>query len=190
MGMDVYGLNPQLVGEKPVAPDWNTATEEQKDAYFKAQDDFEEANPGYYFRANVWAWRPIHVLCDLAINVAGAPLSTEGWGNNSGNGLDTQLKCDILADALDLFLILNNANAKDDDDSVYICFGMWVYGNGQFVNEDKSKKLNEEHPVGTIMYNGVVDEDGQLVFPSHGVSLGHVRTFIKFLRHCGGFEIC
>ncbi len=81
-------------------------------------------------------------------------------------------------------------NAKDDDDSVYICFGMWVYGNGQFVNEDKSKKLSEEHPVGTIMYNGVVDEDGQLVFPSHGVSLGHVREFIKFLRHCGGFEIC
>ncbi len=40
------------------------------------------------------------------------------------------------------------------------------------------------------MYNGVVDEDGQLVFPSHGVSLGHVREFIKFLRHCGGFEIC
>jgi len=150
MGMDVYGLNPQLVGEKPVAPDWKTATEEQKDVYFKAQDAFEEANPGYYFRANVWAWRPIHVLCDLAINVAGAPLSTEGWGDNSGNGLDTQLKCDILADALDLFLILNNANAKDD----------------------------------------VVDEDGQLVFPSHGVSLGHVRTFIKFLRHCGGFEIC
>ena len=45
MGMDVYGLNPQLVGEKPVAPDWKTATEEQKDVYFKAQDAFEEANP-------------------------------------------------------------------------------------------------------------------------------------------------
>jgi len=190
MGMDVYGLSPQLVSEKPIAPDWGTATQDEKDVYFKAQDAFEESNPGYYFRANVWAWRPIHVLCDLAIKVMDAPLSTEGWGDNSGNGLKTQLQCDILADALDLFLILNKANAKSDDDSVYICFGMWVYGNGQFVNTDKCEKLNEEHPVGTIIYNGVVDEEGNLVFPAYGVTLGHVRRFVNFLRHCGGFEIC
>lgn len=190
MGMDVYGLNPQLVGEKPVAPDWNTATQEEKDVYFKAQDAFEETNPGYYFRANVWAWRPIHVLCDLAIKVAGAPLSTEGWGDNSGNGLDTQLKCDILADALDLFLILNNTNAKEDDDSVYICLGMWVYGNGTFVSSELSEKLDKDYPPGTIMYNGVVGEDGELLFPAHGVRIGYVKEFINFLRHCGGFEIC
>lgn len=190
MGMDVYGLNPQLVGEKPKAPDWGTATQEEKDVYFKAQDAFEESNPGYYFRANIWSWRPIHILCDLAIEIVNAPLSTEGWGDNSGNGLKTQLECDILADALDLFLTLNQANAKSNDDSVYICFGMWVYGNGQFVDEEKRKKLDKDHPIGTIMYNGVVNEDGDLIFSAHGVRLGHVREFIKFLRYCGGFEIC
>lgn len=187
MGMDVYGLHPQLVGEKPVAPDWNTATEEEKNVYFKASDAWEEENPGYYFRANVWAWRPIHILCDLAIKVADLPLSTKGWSNNSGHGLKTQLDCDLLAASLELFLSLNTKNMKDEDDRIYVCMGMWVTNDGSFASIDQDK-LNKEHPIGTILYNGVVSEDG-LVFPAHSVSLGYVKEFINFLRNCGGFEI-
>jgi len=190
MGMDVYGLNPQLVGERPIAPNWGTATQEEKDVYFKAEDAFEESNPGYYFRANIWAWRPIHVICDLAIRVADIPLSTKGWGDNSGNGLKTQEHCEMLADAIEVFLTLNQANAKDDDDRMYICIGMWVHSSGSFINSEDSTKLNEDHPEGTILYGGVVAEDGELVFPAHGVSLGHVRRFVRFLRSCGGFQIC
>lgn len=187
--MDVYGLHPKIVGEKPHAPVWAEATDEEKDVYFKAQDEWEEENPGYYFRANVWAWRPIHVICDMAINIMELPFSTDGWGNNSGNGLETQEECDMLADAIETFLTLNEANAKEDDDTMYIALGMWIYNDGQFVSEAEREKLNNDYPEGSIMYNGVVNEDGQLAFPAHGVSINHVRSFVNFLRHCGGFEI-
>jgi len=192
MGMDVYGLNPQLMGEKPIAPNWDTATKEEKDEYFKENDSFEENNPGYYFRANIWAWRPIHMICDVAIKVANLPLSTKGWGDNGGHGLKTQKECNLLAEAIDLFLILNQANAKDDDDRLYLCTGMWVHEDGTFISGKEDRKLNSDlaHLEGTVLYGGVVATNGELVFPAHAVSLGHVRRFIKFLRGCGGFEIC
>ena len=58
MGMDVYGLNPQLKSEKPEI-DFSNATEEQRTEYFEAMDTFEQQNPGFYFRNNVWWWRPL-----------------------------------------------------------------------------------------------------------------------------------
>jgi len=61
MGFDLHGENP-TVKEGTVKPkeiNWDTATQEEKEIYWEAQDDFREANPGDYFRANVWGWRPI-----------------------------------------------------------------------------------------------------------------------------------
>jgi len=49
MGMDVYGINPELKSEKPEI-DWDTATDEQKDKYFEASAKWEAENPGVYFR--------------------------------------------------------------------------------------------------------------------------------------------
>ena len=101
MGVDIYGISPKLKSERPELV-FESASDEQKDAYFKAVDLWEIENPGYYFRANWWAWRPIHMIADLAIKVADLPLSTEGWGENGGDGLKTQLDCDLLADAMDI----------------------------------------------------------------------------------------
>ena len=61
MGFDIYGLAPKTKGKKPEI-DWSKATDKDKDAYFKAMDKFEEENPGYYFRNNVWWWRPLGEL--------------------------------------------------------------------------------------------------------------------------------
>jgi len=48
MGFDIYGLDPNLTSQRPTI-DWDTATEKDKEVYFKALDEFEDANPGYYF---------------------------------------------------------------------------------------------------------------------------------------------
>ena len=53
MGFDIYGLDPNLKSQRPTI-DWDKATDNDKDAYFKALNKFEEENPGYYFRNNVW----------------------------------------------------------------------------------------------------------------------------------------
>jgi hypothetical protein len=59
MGMDIYGLKPKVKGKRPEI-DWNKpTTEEQRNKYFKKLEKFEAENVGYYFRNNVWFWRPL-----------------------------------------------------------------------------------------------------------------------------------
>ena len=91
MGYDVYGMNPQInVPKSPevkdwIDIDWNKMTEDERESYFKAQDDYERENPGVYFRANVWYWRPIW---DFVINVCDDFLSEkdiEAGFSNSGD---------------------------------------------------------------------------------------------------------
>jgi len=72
MGFDLHGENP-TVKEGTVKPkeiNWDTATQEEKEKYWEAQDDFREANPGDYFRANVWGWRPIwNFVCEVCPDI-------------------------------------------------------------------------------------------------------------------------
>jgi ribosome recycling factor len=59
MGMDIYGLKPKVKGKRPEI-DWNKpTTEEERKKYFKKLEKFEAENVGYYFRNNVWFWRPL-----------------------------------------------------------------------------------------------------------------------------------
>jgi len=189
MGVDIAGINPQIVGEYPKEPDWKTATDYEKEMYYNSLDLFHSNNPGVYFRSNWWGWRPIHAIADMAINVAELGYSTSLWGENSGGGLQTQEECDALADAIEAFMILNNRNMHDEDDRFYLCLGSWTDSRGQFLDAKKIGKLNEDYPVGTILYRGVVDSEGDLVFPSHSAPLYHITNFVTFLRKCGGFEI-
>ena len=72
MGFDLHGENP-TVKEGTVRPkeiDWDTTTQEEKEIYWKAQDKFRKANPGEYFRANVWFWRPIwNFVCEVCPDI-------------------------------------------------------------------------------------------------------------------------
>lgn len=190
MGMDVYGIAPQIVGDQPQRPEnWDSITEYERDMYYNDVSIWETNNPGTYFRASCWSWRPIHAVCDMAIHIAELPFNTDGWGENSGFGLKTQLDCDILADAIDLFLALNNAEMHDLDDTMYLCLGSWATSSGQFMPKDLEDELNEAYPRGTILYRGVVTKDGTLAYPAHSCPLYHINNFTTFLRKCGGFEI-
>lgn len=190
MGMDVYGIAPQTVGEQPKRPEnWDSLTEYEQQMYYDSVDLWETNNPGVYFRANCWSWRPIHAICDLAINIANLPFDTEGWGHNSGAGLKTQEECNNLANAIGVYLELNNGNMHDMDDIIYLNLGSWNTTNGHFISQEAEDELNETHPIGTILYNGVVTKNGTIAFASHSCSLNHINNFISFLRKCGGFEI-
>jgi len=188
MGVDIYGRNPQISSERPEI-NYATASEADKKAYWEILDEWEEDNPGYYFRANWWSWRPIHMIADMAIKVADLPLNTDGWGENGGDGLETQEDCNLLADAMELFITLNTKEMKEDDDRIYICLDSWVTQEGKFIDQEEEDKLNKAYPRGTIMYNSVVDENGRLVQSAHSSSLSHIKEFITFLRNCGGFQI-
>ena len=65
MGFDVYGLSPKINTDVPSIitdfqkKEWSNTTKEEQKEYFAMQDVWHEENPGEYFRANVWYWRPI-----------------------------------------------------------------------------------------------------------------------------------
>ena len=66
MGFDVSGVNPQI--NKPEtdykyyredSDIWMTKDENKRKKYFDEMDEYHKANPGVYFRNNVWWGRPL-----------------------------------------------------------------------------------------------------------------------------------
>lgn len=189
MGMDISGINPVIHTPKPQRP--KKEFHEDKEAwelYFEEQDKWRESNPGDYFRSNLWGWRPIVMLCQVANEKYDLDLNFEYWGSNDGAGLKNQRECDKLADGLEGVLI--GFFDMNEVDEVQICLGSWVNSmTNQFVSSEISKELNEEYPEYTILTTSVVLDDGTTVKSSHSVDKSHVERFIRFLRECGGFEI-
>ena len=73
MGFDLSGVNPKMnmkMEEFPVYNKYNgmdwadrmkkfDKDKELSDKYWEELDKYQEANPGVYFRNNVWWWRPL-----------------------------------------------------------------------------------------------------------------------------------
>lgn len=141
---------------------------------------------GEYFRANVWAWRPIHYLCDYLSMKHNLNFDTKGWEHNDGCGLKTQKECNLLADKIEKHL-KDHPFLKNDSDRMYVALNMWVDANtNQFV---KPHGMSVQYPNGTILYSSVVTKAGDIVQSAYSVSREHLNSFILFLRNCGGFEI-
>ena len=188
MGVDISGKNPIIRSPKHEYPNWNEISDKEKDAWFKMDEKWHKENPGDYFRSNWWGWRPIVMLIEFANDDYELGFDLEDWGSNDGAGLDNQEDCNILANTLE-GMITTQTDLEDDIDTIYLNLGMWVDMNGKFIESNKEEQLNTEYPHGSVMYSGVIMEDGTLVYPSHSAPLSHVKNFISFLRECGGFEI-
>ena len=73
MGFDLYGVNPKILQDYP--PRYNEILEKYgkdgwldwsqdipdnvKSEYYDIKSEYEDNNAGYYFRNNVWWWRPL-----------------------------------------------------------------------------------------------------------------------------------
>lgn len=191
MGVDISGRNPIIRSAQPEAPDWKTATKEEKDAYFEEMNKWEAENPGFYFACNWWGWRPIHMICEYVNDEHNLKMNMSKWGENDGAGLRTQKQCDMLVAALEDFIESPDSLMNEDSDMIYICLGSWVDSNNRFVNEEKINELglNHQYRYTEILYGGVVAEDDNIYYPSHSCSKRIVKRFISFLKECGGFRI-
>ena len=192
MGVDIYGRKPIVKSERPEQIDYQASTDEQKQAYWAKVDEWEDENPGVYFRSNWWGWRPICMMCEIANDKYKLKMNMSNWGSNDGAGLRTQKQCDRLADTLEL-MISNDSGYNEfmveDSDRIQICMGAWVEaGTGKFYHESDND-LNEQYPFGTILFSSVVTKNGTMVESAHSCSLSHIKRWINFLRHCGGFKI-
>lgn len=150
--------------------------------------DIYGKNEPTYFRANLWGWRPIHNLSAMAIDKYNLKLSTDGWENNDGCGLQTDKECKELATAITK-MITEYELFNDDDDIIYLCLGMWCTNSGEFVPDKEIEELNNKYTEGSIMKYPVVSSKGILVYPSHSTSLSRIKEWVAFLKECGGFQI-
>lgn len=189
MGVDISGRNPVTRSKKPEIS-WETATEKEKGKYFKLIDTWRSENPGSYFRANWWSWRPLVVLIDMANLQYDLGIDMVNYGSNSGSGLKTQEECNQLADALEK-IIGDNHKLSAEDDMIYLVTDSWVDLQGRFIDHETAKKFTEDCNTHYthILYNSYIAEDGTVAQPAHGTSVWKMRAFIGFLRECGGFEI-
>jgi hypothetical protein len=177
MGMDIYGINPKI-NENSVKPDvinYNEANDEERSSYFEATNKYEKENPGVYFRANVWSWRPIHMLiCTIAdsyLKKNGKILIEdpvlEGMGMNNGDGPEEDWICQELATGFNIWLE-HNASGLELDLGCRVEKAASEMGGHSFTKSDDPSTTKSAH--------SVEDE--------------HLKEFVSFLQNCGGFQVC
>lgn len=176
MGMDVSGINPVIRSKAPERPEnlWDLPDEE-KDAYFDAREKWSNENPGDYFRANVWSWRPIME----AMWESGAcnELSDKDWERmqwNDGAGAPDQATCDRMVLKLKAWMmekIWDEDTERWTPESLENEKLMVNVETGQFINKAEAEL-----------------KDVQTKSP-YSVHKEHLEGWIRFLSECGGFEV-
>ena len=172
MGMDVYGRCPKPQSgrvRKPQDIDMENSTEEQIFAYYDQLDDYHRSQPGAYFRASIWSWAPIHQLISKANEnfylkhneYLFDQKELAEMSLNMGSGPDNQSTCDILADYIDV----------------------WMEHHTDGAALESPIKVKDD---GTI----VVGKGGDNLKSAYSVDDEHLKEWVNFLRHCGGFMVC
>ena len=172
--MDVEGINPTVVGIQPEWPEnFRELSNEEQDAYFKARNKFYNDNPGVYFRANCWSWRPIME----AMWESGAcyEIDNESWDRmsfNDGAGAKNQDACNRMAAKLKGWVQEKIWDSEGQwSPEILKTDDMLIDENGTFISKDRAEQEN----VATKS--------------PYTVNKEHLESWIKFLENCGGFEV-
>ena len=127
MGMDVYGNDPKIEkrmnefpiyskyedmpwGDREKDPKWK----KDKDEYYSQWKEYENSNPGVYFRNNCWWWRPLWDYCAFVdrhykLSLIDEELYQSGH-HNDGAGLDEKESIKL---AMYLQMSIEDGTAKE-----------------------------------------------------------------------------
>ena len=196
MGMDVYGKNPTQNAKKEDYPTyykydamkfskkWELLDKDEKlkDKYFADLHEYEEANPGFYFRNNCWWWRPLWNYCyHIADDIISDEVFDDGHGNG-GAGLDEaqafQLGHRLLSHIAEghtaqymADYLQHQEDAPDMD-----CSSCGNNNRGNYKKKD-CKMCDRKGKVRPWVCSYPFDSD-------------NVKEFANFCIESGGFEIC
>ncbi len=121
---------------------------------------------GEYFRANVWAWRPIHELIGkLCDDLLDDELHL-AMGFNGGDGPEEKAVCAEMARRFEDWL------STFPDDEYVLESDCRVDESGHFVTE----KEIAENP--SIKHRS-----------AYSIARRHLQQWIGFLKECGGFSV-
>jgi hypothetical protein len=199
MGFDLYGVKPKIKegSVKPDRPDWNTATEIERDEYFSAMEKFETENKGYYFRNNVWWWRP---LAEFVINytLCVDKKDIPNWHHNDGHLVDEKTAKQI---AKQLFHLLNTGKVKEYQEKHTEQRELAKKHNEKLSKkfdalEKKVKKLTGKKDIAPSNYPEPYHSEWEKLYDekdfreSYPFSESNVKEFAEFAEQSGGFTIC
>ena len=200
MGMDVYGVNPTLrVGtKKPERPkDFDKASREVIDKYFKEETEFEDKNPGIYFRNNCWWWRPLANFiiekCDWLTTE-----QKERLHDNSGFEF-SEHEATTIADTLQKKVDDGTAQAREEENKkerkVAEEWNAGLQKQQDALGEEAKKETGNKNIVPRDypkhIYKKWDDLQKQQDWKaSYPFAERNVKEFIRFLRECGGFQVC
>jgi len=200
MGMDVYGLNPtiRIDTKKPERPkDLHKADRNVIDKYFKQSQEFEDKNPGVYFRNNCWWWRP---LADFIIEKCDWLTQEQQKHLHDNSGFEfSQHEAGTIADTLEKMVEDGTAKVREEVNKREMAVAEeWNKGINKQQSElgEQAKKetgnakiIPRDYP--KHIYKKWDDlqkaEDRKASYP---FVEANVKEFICFLRECGGFQVC
>ena len=199
MGMDVYGVNPTVrVGtKKPAEVDFQKTSDAQLKKYFKQVEEFEDRNPGIYFRNNCWWWRPLANFiiekCDWLTQE-----QKERLHDNSGFEF-SQHEAGTIADTLQKMVDAGTAAEREEVNKRERAVAA-EWNKGINAQQDKLEKevIKETGDAKIVPYDYPEpfkkkwddlqkEMDNRASYP---FKEANVKEFICFLRECGGFQVC
>ena len=202
MGFDLYGTNPKIKAgtKKPKEIDWKNATEEERDEYFKAVDEYENINKGVYFRNNVWWWRR---LADYILEHTKCvdEKDFDRWQENGGHEVDAET-AEQIANQLEHLIKSGHAEqykqeiekerqeAKEHNEKVEKMLSELRLEVAKIVGEDKVETLaprDYPKPLNEKWWEITNQKDYRDNYP---FEIDNVKEFIEFARNSGGFRIC
>lgn len=196
MGFDLHGNNPKMnmkpeeltvygkYSKMDYKERWQIldANTQLREEYFSQQNEYEESNPGVYFRNNVWWWRPLwSFVCEHCDDILDEEDMESGHYNDCRDiSEDKAMRIGIeLTCMLDDGRVQEYADLyKKEVDSMpqvdcYIC------NNNNYGNHKKRecKSCNK---------TGLKDDWAK----SYPFDVDNVRRFAEFCLESGGFSIC
>ena len=171
MGFDVYGREPIVDSPKPTKPDnWDEMSgEEQYEWRKKYIFPWQEKNPGDYFRASMWSWRPLWEIMEKTCSSILGEEMLSSLCYNDGAGPEDQGTCDEMADAIVEFL-------QDSE---------WLGKSGYTISSNCRVKQNGE----LVCLSELDDENlWHETRSAYGIEISHILEWCRFLRKCGGFQ--
>ena len=201
MGMDVYGLSPtiRVNTKKPERPkDMDKgASRVVIDKYFKEEQEYEDKNPGVYFRNNCWWWRP---LADFMIAHCDWLTQEQHKHLHDNSGFEfSHHEAGTIADTLQKKVDDGTAKAREEINKREMAVAEeWNKGINAQQGEVEKEAKKETGNAKLVPYDYPEhfkkkwdDLQKQIDRKAHyPFKEANVKEFICFLRECGGFKVC
>ena len=195
MGFDLSGVNPKMNMKPEELPvyhkynnmDWSDKMkaldndEKLSNQYWKEYEEYQEANPGVYFRNNVWWWRPLwQFVCEKFPDIISDEEADSGC-SNSGLLIDADKSMRI---GVELTAMLEDGRVQEHNDR-YKAELEALPQVDCFVCDNNNRGHKKRKECKTCNQTGLKDDWAK----SYPFDVENVREFASFCLESGGFEI-